>query len=321
MSVWRFHTVPGTRCSDGSTTGVGVSEGDPTRLMLVLDGGGACISYESCVKSPLTSTGEFTQRALEQRLRQLEQSPFVYRNLSDNPLTGWTYSFVPYCTGDLHSGARQATYTSADQSASVSFYHVGRANLELDLAWLREQYPDVQELVVVGLSAGGFGSLINHVRIRSTWPNARASVVSDSGPPLDKNALERGYGFDWLQQWNATAALDDICDNRCDENLASLVAQTMDTYPDDRFAILASTQDRVNRLFFGLKSSQYEQALQTTIEERILIKPNARVFIERGATHVLLQDRELAGASDRPLFAWMRSFLVDDAPPDNVTPW
>lgn len=41
---------------------------------------------------------------------------------------GWNIVFVPYCTGDVHTGNATAVYSDADPSKPLAYVHRGRFN-------------------------------------------------------------------------------------------------------------------------------------------------------------------------------------------------
>lgn len=319
-SEWTFQNVDGNVCGDGTATGLGLSDGDPNKLFLVLDGGGACSSYNSCVTLPFAARGPFQAAELDDRIALLHQNAFTSRNNQDNPVSDWTFAFIPYCTGDLHAGDRVATYIDPERTQSAVFHHVGRTNLESDLAWLVARYPNVEELTIVGLSAGGFGALLNHVFIRGTWPSAKVHMVSDGGPPLDKTELSGGYPFDWLSQWNAAPLAQEVCGDTCDGNFAVLSEKAMRKNPNDRFAILSATQDAVDGFFFGLDGPSYERVLRNSLEPRFARLDNVRTFVVAGTTHVLLSEPSMVAENGVSLDDWLRAF-VEDKPLESVAPW
>src|SRR6266545_3474680 len=59
-NTWTWVDFPDSSCGDGSTTGIGVNPGDSSNVLVFLEGGGACWSYESCfVNRTVATDGPF----------------------------------------------------------------------------------------------------------------------------------------------------------------------------------------------------------------------------------------------------------------------
>ena len=88
----------------------------------------------------------------------------------ENPVRDWGYLFVPYCTGDVHLGAREA--------AGVNFN--GRANAQAALDWLYERMPEPEATLTTGCSAGALGAAGWAPWIAQRYPAARNLQFGDS---------------------------------------------------------------------------------------------------------------------------------------------
>ena len=112
--------VPGgdCQCADGSEFSFWVRQADPTKVVLYFQGGGACFSPESCAFTGGTykpTTG-------------LQDDPTGGAGVLDladprNPLAGYSFVFVPYCTGDVHIGDTTNVY-----SPELTVQHKGAVN-------------------------------------------------------------------------------------------------------------------------------------------------------------------------------------------------
>ena len=117
--------VPGgeTICSDGSPYFF-VHRGDPGKLLVEFEGGGACWSGATCeadlYNKTVTSDPEVA--------RQTGQLQGIYdRTNPANPLKDYTHVYIPYCTGDLHWGNAVANYASVSGKPYV-IQHKGAVN-------------------------------------------------------------------------------------------------------------------------------------------------------------------------------------------------
>lgn len=117
---------------------------DPTKVVLYFEGGGACFSAESC---------SFTEGTYVPNI-DLGVSPDGRGGIFDqtnpeNPLAGHSFVYVPYCTGDVFLGDNTQAY-----SDTLTVEHKGFANATKGLDTVLANYPDVEQLVVTGASAG-----------------------------------------------------------------------------------------------------------------------------------------------------------------------
>ena len=116
-----------TACLDGDFEFV-VYPGDPGRLLFHLHGGGACWNWMTFLlgkctkKSPMKPTGIFNVT-----------NP-------NNPFYNWTLVDVPYCSGDVFSGATENFWIMPQQTASAWKSQAGYANVNSVLDWVKVQF-------------------------------------------------------------------------------------------------------------------------------------------------------------------------------------
>ena len=91
---------------------------------------------------------------------------------------------------------------------AVTWRHVGHANMIAFLKRLGATFDASREVVVSGSSAGGFGSIVELPGVPRYWPDAKAYLVDDSGPPLIGDAIPAGTRSAWYARWGIGASLD-----------------------------------------------------------------------------------------------------------------
>ena len=102
-SAWE-KVVPGgdCACADGSEFNFWVREADPTKVVLFLEGGGACFDATTCAfTAEETTTYDWNispddEPALMGGIFNLDRE--------ENPFADYSFVYVPYCTGDVHLG-------------------------------------------------------------------------------------------------------------------------------------------------------------------------------------------------------------------------
>lgn len=263
---WTWYPVAGTRCRDGSESGVFIRREDSRRLAIYFEGGGACTSPGFCGFNPqsanhvLSGTGE---TVLGSALGAVpgRQQPGVYQNgelsgifaasRDDNPLSDWNMVYVPYCTGDVHAGTR-ADAVVPGLAAPQQF--LGHHNTSLIVGRLAATFAvGLERVVVTGSSAGSFGAALNFSMISDAFAGVQVDALLDSGAPFDDRYWPPCLQQKWRDLFGLDAALPPDCEQCFDASgggLQRLADFLMDKHPTARIAVVSSTEDEVIRLFF-----------------------------------------------------------------------
>lgn len=198
-AVWQqVLAPPQCVCSDGSPYHFWVRRADPEKVLVFLEGGGACFSAETCgpasptFKRNLTGAGDVAAGApADSGIFDLDDDR--------NPFADWSMVFVPYCTGDLHLGD-----TTQDYGDGVVVRHNGSINASTALTATATTFPTARELVVAGSSAGSAGAPLYAGLAHDLLPGADVTVLADgSGAYPDDEGITVAIGSLW-------GALDDL---------------------------------------------------------------------------------------------------------------
>jgi Pectinacetylesterase len=316
-----------------STTGLGISWGPTTStdLVIFLQGGGACFDFLTCGgAAPLLDktahAGPFGATEFAENIYARYPNSWIRRERLPPSIADATIVFVPYCTGDVHGGDRVTTYVSVIPGLpSVTWHHVGHANIKAFLKRLAPTFPRPRNLVIAGSSGGGFGSLANYTTFRESWPDAKAYMLDDSGPPLIGNAIPFITRALWYSNWNLGASLDSFCP-QCPGDLSEGLKEIMKRYPQDRIALVSHLQDAVIRGFFGtisvdppavapMPATEFEAELRllgtTVIDPTGPTTTNARYFFTAGDGHPMLEDPTVITSPAPGLEPWIELMLSD----------
>ncbi len=213
---WLKFEPEGAVCANGSQYKYFVNFSETSSDVVVfLEGGGACSSYESCAGGSPFNTDCIKEEPGAECIR--DNYPAVYLHIDSlealsavteplgvvngdvpvelaypllsgnteiNPVGDWNRVFVPYCTGDTYLGSRVETYVDPDGvGPDVEFHHMGHQNMLLVIEELNQMFAEVPRMMVGGCSAGGVGSLNNYPFIRNGIEGVDKSyLLADSGP-------------------------------------------------------------------------------------------------------------------------------------------
>jgi hypothetical protein len=326
---WTWVDFPETRCMDDSATGLGIRlNPDSDKLLIVIQGGGACFNATTClaVANPRGFTGK--DLASQTELGLLNSSD------PDNPFRDWNKVFIPYCSGDIFSGA------ALDKTGYQGRTQAGYLNMRHYLTRLVPTFREASRVVLSGYSAGGFAATVNVVQAIEGWGDVRIDVLNDSGPPLGEEYLTPCLQKRLAETWKWGANIPKSCRD-CDVSTGHVTEPVLrwsnQFTKHSRMGLISSNEDSVIKLFYayGLNdcanldsliaafpSGLYEEGLRD-LQERVLAdNPNFRSFIIESGSHVwTMQSPGAVSSNDVVLRDWIEAFLDPDAEWESVTTW
>ena len=102
--TWNWVDFPTALCRDGTPTGIGVnpSTTGSKKLMIFLEGGGACFNAQTCSANP----AHFGKSELVNIFVPAEGTNGIFSRIdTNNAVADWNMVYIPYCTGDVHAGS------------------------------------------------------------------------------------------------------------------------------------------------------------------------------------------------------------------------
>ncbi|MBA3462361.1 MAG: hypothetical protein H0T46_20535 [Deltaproteobacteria bacterium] len=328
---WDYVPVPGSKCMNGTDTGIGVNLGTSGDLVIYMEGGGACFNSSTCNSVAHPSGWNASNFASEIGLYNVG----LFDRIDDkNPLKDATFIFIPYCTGDVHSGS------NPNGMGGRAF--VGYANVGHDLDLIIAQSADVKRVVLTGSSAGGFGALINYDRTATAFGDTPVFLLDDSGPPLGDQYLAPCLQQKFREAWNLDAAIPAGC-TACKQanggGLANALGFLADKYPDRRFGLITANRDGVIRSFYGygypdcvagasgtpMPESAFSAGITQLRDETLASHDNFRVYTKDSGEHVwLLFPPDTVSprkdGSGKHLATWINEMLDGDSGWASVSP-
>jgi hypothetical protein len=295
-NTWTWVEIPGSYCASGSTFGFGVNRSTVgPDLFVYFQGGGACWDAQSCFIQP---SSVHLQDNYNAQLFAMEiGSPTVNHNDPANPLAAATFIYIPYCTGDLHSGARTATYDVNGTPRSIM--HVGATNTQLFVDTLRAAFPGAQKIWLSGSSAGGYGATFNHHRFVAAWSTAEVHTLQDGSPFMQPTLWST-----WQQQW--ALQFPPSCPS-CEASMPAVMDALGATYPTSRFGLLTYDDDAVIKAFFGFAATPGSMvAASNMLLDNQYDLSNTKAFMLAGTGHTMLGNAAtLQSPSGVKLSDWM----------------
>lgn len=205
---WQRVALPGTVCGNGSQYKFWYYDSPTSNNMVVMfEGGGACWDYDTC-SGRAGVLGASNPNGLPDNyidgMAPRYVSPIVngadpglpFRSKRNIATNGWDMVYMPYCTGDVHTGNSVATYP--DQTGAnppIVWHHAGHYNTIAAANFLHARFPSVGKLLVTGFSAGGVGTATNYYTMRRTLQPTRGYSLNDSGPlfPAPNSSYKSWY--------------------------------------------------------------------------------------------------------------------------------
>jgi hypothetical protein len=248
--------------------GIYVRYGTVSKLMIYLEGGGACMSPHFCDHNPANMNEVFPGGSLngESFLGSLVtqaglQAPYtdgIFDNTNAaNPFQNWSQVYIPYCTGDAHFGTNDAAVLpeGVDPLVKKTWHFVGYLNMQKFIGRIVPTFPDVDQVIMTGSSAGGLGAGLNYGMVQDAFGKIPVTLVDDSFPPFGGNqditpclqAIIRPlWGFDKSLPSDCAD-----CANADAGGMTNILPYWLHKYPNVKFGMVSSIHDQIIRLFLA----------------------------------------------------------------------
>jgi Pectinacetylesterase len=306
---WTWVDCPTAVCANGSATGIAINpHAGASSLMIYFEGGGDCVDATSCWGTSPTATNlnGFTQATFDSKVTSNQLVPTLLRSATGNPFATMNMVYVPYCTGDLHSGTVMANLAESD-GGTIPTYFYGARDMDVFLTRLVPTFPAMTRIWVVGTSAGGFGTYLNFSRIANAF-SVGVDLIDDSGPPIYDRASTTMTNAGLLDIWGTSVPGCETCDSFRQVLDYDLTVQQQFT-PPGQFGFLSFLEDTTISTDFGYDASSQYPALMETFSASL---PDsglaATFFVSNYPSHVVETDPALAPY----YFPWMSNMVGRD---------
>ncbi|OWZ19481.1 hypothetical protein PHMEG_0006274 [Phytophthora megakarya] len=164
---------------------------DKKKLLLFFQGGGACVDQYTCDFALQCQLGS---SALISTTASVTDTGIMNRTLDGNVFNDYNIVYLPYCTGDLFVGNKylepyesvynQALGNKQCLGQNQGMYMNGYNNTMAVLKWALANYPDPEQLVIGGYSAGSLAAQMWSAYVAKTWSveskSTKFQVLADS---------------------------------------------------------------------------------------------------------------------------------------------
>jgi len=241
--VFDSFKVPDALCGDGSAYSVYVRQGNPAKVLLHFEGGGACWSGSSCFgKIKFTSL---------RNSPGIKDNKYLGKHIGDTSFDDYTYVYLPYCTGDMHGGSHKANY-----GKDKTVLHFGRGNVSKALDWLQENQNQLisraDDVVLYGESAGAIGVIFNLDQVASlAGAHANKVALVDSPGLHFSDSIWNRFTPNYLRDIDRSLASNSMTRNKKSGILAPELKSLCQANPDWKVGVSQSTKDIVMSTMFG----------------------------------------------------------------------
>jgi len=318
--TWEWIPIAGTKCANGSETGIGVNLTNKSKKVVVyLMGGGACWDATTCGLGLAANLNGYGKGNFDSDIGKYGTTGPFARTDPDNPFKDYSFIFVPYCTGDVHAGNKVATY------GAKQYHHVGYVNMTYNFERIVPTLKarGIDYAVISGSSAGGFGALWNFPRFQDALGSGtHVDIIDDGGPPLRPAYMPTSLQQTWNNSWGLNTTTPAGCE-KCNatDGYHNAIEFFATKYPGHRASLISSYQDQVIRGYFQISGPKMEEGLKDFADNVISKAPDWRVYYVTGSKHVFLGEKLSSVKSvDTTLATFITQQITKDAAWANVRP-
>lgn len=236
---WLKIEPPGVVCGNGTPYKFFVNYSNTTdNLVVVFEPGGACWDYDSCA-GRAGIRGAANPDGLKDNHWEKASfiSPFLSRFDYTSPSMTWNMVYVPYCTGDVHTGSKIATYQGGTTDPDLTFHHDGHDAVQSVVSWIDENFTHVPKMLSTGCSAGGVGAVVNYRFLRNgIRAIEKGYLINDSGPVFPSSGYSKPLHNMIRAAWNLDTLLPQMPAGFTLDDMGTINTALADEFPKDRLA-------------------------------------------------------------------------------------
>jgi hypothetical protein len=271
----------GPLCIAGTPYAAFTRAGNPSKLLIMLQGGGAC--WQDFYFCTPTIDG------------QLPPAPTVGIwdfDSPENPFADYSIVYMPYCDGSVFSGDNAVV--DANFPLSSVRHHRGLRNLTAGMDLAKATFPHARRITVAGSSAGGVGATaFTPFLARFLFGNTTHLTVFNDAGPIAVNLNNVGAAAARDADWQFAKFYPASC-TECDPfgQATAIVDWRLDNDSSIREAFYETDGDETNRFFASVPTQElYRELILTEHGELNADHPNRykRFIVSGDDSHTALQ--------------------------------
>jgi hypothetical protein len=310
---WTKHTFDpdggdGPICIAGTEFSAFTRAGDPSKLLVFTQGGGACwqdfyfcniLSENQEPPAPPVGIWDFDNK--------------------DNPFADYSIVYMPYCDGSTFTGDNDVV--DPNFPPSPVRFHRGLRNLSAGMDLAKATFPDANRITVSGSSAGGVGATaFSPFLARFAYGNnTHLTVLNDAGPiavNLNDVAGVTGRALDWQFGKFYPASCTDC---NAFGQPSALIDWRFDNDNSIREAFYETDGDATNRFFMQVPTQELYRLLILGVTDPLeMDHPDRfkRFIVSGDSSHTALQSPLFYSqdANGVPLNEWTNNFISPRKP-------
>jgi len=222
------------------------------------------------------------------------------RTRAANPVKDWSYVYIPYCTGDMHSGSNVATVQGV---GSQNF--AGYSNLQQYLARIVPTFRNASQVLFAGMSAGGLGAEVDYELVATAFGSTPVFMLDDSGPFMQDPSLAACLQGQVETLWGLGSTVFAGCGSACGTQATLFLGSAqyiVSTHPNVTFGLADSMNDGTISRFYGFGNRNCTSYQQLTpaqfaaglldIRAQLASYPNFGEFLFQGTDHTSTQSAD-----------------------------
>lgn len=303
-------------------------------LVVYFEGGGACWDNLTCsfpIAGLPAQVPQFFVPAVPPGIEQTLVDGIFSTSNAANPVRDWNMVYIPYCTGDIHTGSATKTYTSVGHpvlpvppGTPITIQHRGYDNFMVVLDWMKRHIAAPKNVLVTGVSAGGYGATANSPWVGQAYPNAHMYLLADASQGVTTAAFD--HGNPGRNSWNPQLAPWVFGAGADVAPGPELMRRAALGQPKVKAAQFTTTLDAVQIGFYGVMKQYYgpggscpnpaidwHQQMTRQLVADAADLGNFRYYLAGGSYHTLLRDGQFYSESSAgPSFAsWLGDMLAN----------
>ena len=306
---WTKHTFDpdggdGPICIAGTPYSAFTRQGNPSRLLIFEQGGGACWQdFYFC---------NILAEAQEPPVARVGIWDF---DSKDNPFADYSIVYMPYCDGSTFSGDNEVLDPSFP-FGPVRF-HRGLRNQSAAMDLAKSMFPNASRITVAGSSAGGVGAAgFAPFLARFAFGNTKKLTVFNDAGPVAINLADTGAIASRAADWAFGQFFPASCFACSDmDQGTAIIKWRLDNDSTIREAFYETDGDLTNRFFLNVPTQELYRALILTEHGAIsMLHPDRykRFIVSGDGSHTALQSPLFYSqdANGVLLNEWTDDFLV-----------